>query len=587
MSLEIALTLGLLIGAIALFISNRFPPEVVAVILLTALLVSGLLTVEQGLSGFSNSAVITIAGMFVLSAGLQRTGLVERVVRVLERVARRSVWLAMVLLLVGSAGLSAFMNNTAVVALLIPVALRLAQLASQSPSRWLLPLSYASMFGGVCTLIGTSTNLLVSGVAQRRGIEPLGMFEFTPLGLIFTTVGLFYMFFVGIRLLPERRAQADPAQAYQIGRYLMEVVVSENAKSVGKPLMQADFVRELGVEVLDIWRDGLRLLPLPDRLVQRGDVLRVRCSLDKLQALPNYGLNPLPTPRLHEEPEEYRLVEVVITPNASVIGKSLRETRFRNQFGATVLAIRHRQETVLEQIADVPLLAGDTLLLRVPTDRLLEIAQHPDFLLISQHEISPYRPLKALLAGGIMLGVIVVASLGWQPTVIAAIGGALMMVLTRCLKPEEAIQAIDWRLMVMLGGMLALGTAMESTGTARWMTVQMMDALGALGPFVVLSAFYLLTSLLTEIMSNNATAVLMSALAIEVASTLGVDTRPFLFAVAFAASSSFMTPVGYQTNTMVLNVGQYEFRDFLRVGAPLNLLFWIVATLLIPRFWKF
>lgn len=587
MSLEIALTLGLLGGAIALFVSNRFPPEVVSVTVLATLLMSGLVTVEQGLSGFSNSAVITIAGMFVLSAGLQRTGFIEQIVRVLERVARRSVWLAMVLLLLGSAGFSAFMNNTAVVALLIPVALRLAQLAGQSPSRWLLPLSYASMFGGVCTLIGTSTNLIVNGVAQQSGIEPLGMFEFTPLGLIFTVVGLLYLLLLGIRLLPERRAQADPAQAYQISRYLMEVVVSENAKSAGKPLMQTDFVRELGVEVLDIWRKGLRLLPLPDRLIQQGDVLRVRCSLEKIQTLPNYGLTPMPTLQLHEEPEEYRLAEVVITPNASIIGKSLKETRFRNRFGATVLALRHRQATILEQIADVPLLAGDALLLRVPKDRLLEIAQHPDFLLISQHEIMPHRPLKALLAGGIMVGVIVVASLGWQPTVIAAIGGALMMVLTRCLKPEEAIQAIDWRLMIMLGGMLALGTAMESTGTARWMTVQIMDALGAMGPFVVLSAFYLLTSLLTEIMSNNATAVLMSALAIEVAHTLGVDARPFLFAVVFAASASFMTPVGYQTNTMVLNVGQYEFRDFLRVGTPLNLLFWVLATLSIPRFWKF
>jgi len=251
-----------------------------------------------------------------------------------------------------------------------------------------------------------------------------------------------------------------------------------------------------------------------------------------------------------------------------------------------VLALRHRQETVLERIADVPLLSGDTLLVRIPRDRLPEIAQHPDFLLISQHEIAPYRPLKALLAGAIMAGTIGVASLGCQPTVVAALAGALLMVLTRCLKPEEAIQAVDGRLIVMLGGMLALGTAMETTGAARWITTQMMQTLSALGPWVVLSAFYLLTSLLTEVMSNNATAVLMATLAIEVANTLGVDARPFLFAVAFAASASFMTPMGYQTNMMVFSVGQYEFRDFLRVGAPLNLLFWILASLLIPYFWK-
>ncbi len=588
MTLEIGLTLGLLVGAIALFISNRFPPEVVALILLVTLLMSGLVSPEQGLKGFSNPAVVTIAGMFVLSEGLRRTGVIEQIVRVLERVGRRSAWLAMVLLLLGAAALSAFMNNTAVVALLIPVVLSMAQSANQSPSRWLIPLSYASMFGGVCTLIGTSTNLLVSGVAEQRGLAPLGMFEFTPLGLIFTGVGMLYLLTIGMRLLPDRRAQADPAQAYQLGRYLMEVVVSETAKSAGKPLLEADFVRELGVEVLDIWRNGVRLLPLPDRLIQKGDILRVRCPLNKLEALQSrYGLTPLPEAQFHEEPEDYLLAEVVITPNASLIGRSLKQARFRNRFGATVLALRHRQETLLEQIADVPLQAGDTLLIRAPRERLVEIAQHPDFLLVSQREVSPVRSGQALLASAIMAGVIVVASLGWQPTAVAALGGALLMVLTRCLKPEEAVQAVDWRLMVMLGGMLALGTAMETTGAARWLTTQMMHTLGNLGPYVALAAFYLLTSLLTEMMSNNATAVLMAALAIEVASTLGVDARPFLFAVAYAASSSFMTPVGYQTNTMVFGVGQYEFRDFVRVGAPLNLLFWLLASLLIPYFWGF
>ncbi len=588
MTLEIGLTLGLLVAAIALFISNRFPPEVVALILLVTLLMGGLVSPEQGLKGFSNPAVVTIAGMFVLSEGLRRTGVIEQIVRLLERIGRRSLWLAMVLLLLGAAALSAFMNNTAVVALLIPVVLNLAQSANQSPSRWLIPLSYASMFGGVCTLIGTSTNLLVSGVAEQRGLTPLGMFEFAPLGLIFTGVGMLYLLTIGMRLLPDRRAQADPAQAYQLGRYLMEVVVSEEAKSAGKPLMEADFVRELGVEVLDIWRNGIRLLPLPDRLIQAGDVLRVRCPLDKLEALQTrYGLTPLPAEQFHEEPEDYLLAEVVITPNASLIGKSLKQARFRNRFGATVLALRHRQETLLEQIAEVPLQAGDTLLIRAPRERLAEIAQNPDFLLISQRAFSPARTGQALLASAIMAGVIVVASLGWQPTAVAALAGALLMVLTRCLTPEEAVQAVDWRLMVMLGGMLALGTAMETTGAARWLTTQIMHTLGGLGPYVVLAAFYLLTSLLTEMMSNNATAVLMAALAIEVASTLGVDARPFLFAVAYAASSSFMTPVGYQTNTMVFGVGQYEFRDFLRVGAPLNLLFWLLASLLIPYFWKF
>ncbi len=588
MTIEIALVLGLIIAAVGLFISNRYPPEVVAVILLVTLLLSGLVTPEQGLRGFSNSAVITIASMFVLSEGLRRSGLINVVVRLLERLARISPWLAVVLLLMTTAFLSAFVNNTAVVALFIPVALALAESVRRSPSKLLLPLSYASMLGGVCTLIGTSTNLIVSGVAQQRGIEPLGMFEFAPLGLIFTAIGMTYLLTIGSRLLPDRRAEADPTRAYQLSDYLAEVVVTERAKSAGKPLMNADFVKELGVDVLDIWRDGLRLLPLPDRLIQVGDVLRVRCDIQKLQRLQQeYGLQLLSDMERHEEPEDEVLLEVVITPGASIEGQSLKSARFRNRYGATVLALRHRQTTVLEQIAEVPLQSGDTLLLRVNRDRLPDLVNHPDFLVVSQTERTTHRPLRALLAGAIMVAVITIASMGWYPTEVTAMGGALLMVLTRILKPEEAVQSIDWRLLVMLGAMLALGSAMEVTGAARWMTTQVVASLGMLGPFIVLSAFYLLTSILTEVMSNNATAVLMAALAIEVAQAMGVDARPFLFAVAYAASASFMTPIGYQTNTMVFGVGQYQFSDFVRVGTPLNILFWLVASFLIPRFWAF
>jgi di/tricarboxylate transporter len=586
MTLEIALTLGLLIAAIALFISNRFPPEVVALILLATLLISGLIPVEKGLRGFSNDAVITIAAMFVLSEGLQRTGFIGWVARGLEKLARRAVWLAVGALLVLAAFLSAFVNNTAVVALFIPLTLAISETARLSPSRLLLPLSYASMLGGVCTLIGTSTNLIVNGVAQERGIAPLGMFEFTPLGLIFTATGLMYLFAIGMRLLPDRRPAADPADAYRLSAYITEVELTEKSKAVGRRLMDADFVKELGIEVLDIWRNDVRLLPLPDRILQEGDILRVRCDLQRLQQLQGtYGLKMISD--AHAQAEPPLLVELVLTPNSSLVGKSLRSSRFRNRFGATVLALRHRQEMALEQFADAQLQAGDAILVQVERERLPELLRMPDFIFVSQVEITRPRPLKALLAGLIMIGVVVVASLGWYPTSVTAMTGALLMVLTGCLKPDEAVQSIDWRLLIMLGAMLGLGAAMEITGAARWLTTSFIGALGALGPIIALSGFYLLTSLLTEVMSNNAAAVLMAALAIEVAAALGVDARPFLFAVAYAASASFMTPIGYQTNTMVFGVGQYRFSDFVRVGAPLNILFWILATLLIPRFWGF
>lgn len=588
MTAEIALTLGLLVAAVALFVSNRFPPEVVALILLATLLVSGLLPVERGLRGFSNDAVITIAAMFVLSAGLQRTGVISLIARALERLVHRSPQIAVPALLMLTALLSAFVNNTAVVALFIPLALALAESARFSPSRLLLPISYASMLGGVCTLIGTSTNLVVNGVALERGLRPLGMFEFTPLGLVFAGIGLAYLLTIGRRLLPERRPVADLANTYRLSEYLTEVELSPESPAVGRRLMDADFVKALGVEVLDIWRNGVRLLPLPDRVLQAGDQLRVRCDIRRLRQLQNtYGLKITADAPMHLAQQPPVLAELVVAPGSELIGKTLRSTRFRNRYGATVLALRHHQQLALEQIADIPLHAGDVILVQVERERLPELLRLPDFILVSQHEWEQPRPLKAALATGILAGVVVAASVGWYPTSVAALVGALLMVLTGCLKPEEAVQAIDWRLLIMLGAMLGLGSAMETTGAARWLTQQLMGALGALGPLVMLSGFYLLTSLLTEVMSNNATAALMAALAIEVATALGVDAAPFLFAVAYAASASFMTPVGYQTNLMVFGVGQYQFSDFLRVGAPLNLLLWLIATALIPRLWSF
>jgi di/tricarboxylate transporter len=587
MTLEIALVLALVGAAVALFISNRFPPEVVALIVLIALLMGRLLPVEKGLQGFSNAALITIASMFVLSAGLQRTGLLGAMARILQRVARRSRWGALLLLLGLAVFLSAFVNNTAVVALLIPLTLALAETMGRSPSRLLIPLSYAAILGGVCTLIGTSTNLIVSGVAQQRGLAPLGMFEFLPLGLVFTVSGLTYLLTIGVRLLPERRPPSLP-EAYQLSDYIAEVVLTPQARAVGRPLMEADFVRELGIDVLDIWRNEIRLLPLPDRLLQAGDVLRVRCNLQRLQQLQSeYGLKLLPDAQHPTTNEGQILVEVLITPGASVVGQTLRTTRFRNRFGATVLALRHRQQTVLEQLADVPLQAGDVLLVQLERDRLPELLRSADFALVSQIELPPTRPHLAVLAALIMAGVVGIAAIGWYPIVVTALAGALLMVLTGCLKPSEAVQAIDWRLLILLGSMLGLGSAMEHVGADKWLTTQLLGVLGAWGPLAVLSGFYLLTSLLTEVMSNNAAAVLMSTLAIEVAAAMGVDARPFLFAVAYAASASFMTPIGYQTNTMVFSIGQYQFGDFVRVGAPLNLLLWLLATALIPLFWRF
>ncbi|HBL29055.1 MAG TPA: SLC13 family permease, partial [Acidobacteria bacterium] len=487
---------------------------------------------------------------------------------------------------------SAFINNTAAVAIFLPIVLGLSRETGISASKLLIPLSFSSLFGGSCTLIGTSTNILVSSIAERHGLAPFGMFELAPLGLVLFAAGGLYLLTVGVRLLPDRRSGADLAQSYGMGDYVTEVLVLPGSPSVGRPLRESPLVRDLDLDVLQIEREGRPAeVPGAATILAAGDLLRVRCDVEKIRrAEAQEGIALKAGLKWRDEDLQAAaaaLLEVVVTPGSALEGKTIKEAGFRQLYGGTALAIRQRGELMRERLGTTRLHAGDVLLVEVRRDRIAPLKRIPDFVIVSEIDREEPRRGKLALALAIVAGVVITATVGLLPIVGSAILGSVLLVLTRCITLDEAYHAIEWRVVFLLGGILPLGIALETSGAARLLTSWLVGSIGAWGPVALVSVFYLLTSLLTETMSNNATAALLAPIAITTAAALDVDPRPFLMAVTFAASASFMTPVGYQTNTLIYGPGHYRFTDFLRVGTPLNLLFWLLATLLIPRIWSF
>lgn len=592
MTFDIALVLLVLVATVALFSWGRLSVDLVALIVMATLLLLGLVSPEQGITGFSNTATVTVGAMFILSAGLYRSGAVNFVGVMLTRLGRSSMWVALVLVMVGVGTISAFMNNTAAVAIFLPIVVGAAKALDVSPGRLLMPLSFASMFGGVCTLIGTSTNILVSSIAEEHGQPAFGMFEMLPLGLIFFAAGALYMLLVGVRLLPDRRPEGFLGERYGMAEYLVEVVVGPTAESVGHPIGTSPLVKELEVDVLDLIRGETRI-PFPPSVlvIEAGDILRLRASVAKVSAIQErQGLTIRPrqrwTIRRLEDGPTVRM-EVILAPGSRLEALTLRESRFASTYGAMVLAIRQRGRLMHEDLENTRLQAGDALLVEAPSLAVDTLRESADFVLVSELPEPRFRRSKILPAVAIIGAVVGTAAVGILPILVSAIAGCVLMVLTRCLSLDEAYQAIDWKVIFLLAGILTLGHAMENTGTASFLANLLVTGVGDLGPFALVAAFFLLTTVLTSIMSNNATAVLLAPVAIATAASIGVDPRPLLMAVAFAASASFMTPIGYQTNTMIFTAGQFRFMDFVRVGTPLTLLFWVIATMFIPVFWPF
>ena len=436
MTFEIAFVLVLVILAVILFATEKLPVDLVALLVMGVLLVSGIISPEEGIAGFSNTATVTVGAMFVLSAGLFKTGAVNHLGRVLSRLFKLNLWLALFVTMLIAGGLSAFINNTPVVAIFLPLLLGVARDLGVSPSKLLMPLSFASMFGGVCTLIGTSTNILVSAIAERHGQPAFGMFEFTRMGAIFFAAGILYMIFIGIR-----RGKGDLMQTFGMGDYLIDVVLLPEAESVGKSVADSPLVKDLDLDILEVQRED-RLIPLPTAatVLQANDVLRVRCEIEKIKQLQERkGIVLKPEIKWRDEElesEEAMLVEAVIAPNSVLDGKTLKDIRFRNYFGGTVLALRHRGATVHEKMESTTLRAGDVLLVKIRRDHLIHLEEHEAFLVVSEVGLPTFRKSKALPAIAIVAGVVLAAAFNIIPIVSSAIAGAILMILVGCLDLE-------------------------------------------------------------------------------------------------------------------------------------------------------
>jgi di/tricarboxylate transporter len=530
--------------------------------------------------------------MFVISGGMMRTGVVTAASRRLLTLAGGRPVLAVALLLVSVGVLSAFVNNTPIVVMTIPVALSVAHAHGVLPSKLLIPLSYASILGGSCTLLGTSTNLVVSSMAEKSGLEPIGLFELAPLGILLAVVGLVYLVVAGRWLLPERPT-VTTSTAEGTGReYVTELVVRAGSPLVGRVVGDTP-LHGNALKVLQVIRgDDVLWEPVPRVTLAAGDVLIARGGLSELRTIglrDDLDMIPELAPSsVRIDAVAQTLAEIVVTPGSRLVGATIPEIGFRAHFGVTVLAVqRHGHHEVREKLARLILRTGDVVLVQGEPERVAALRNEDGMLLLEGADRDVEHRERAPVAIAILVAVVLLGGLTPLPLVACAIGGALAMALTGCVSLREAYTSLDLRTLVLVAGMMGFGLTAEQTGVMAWLSGHLMSFAGPLGPYGVLAVVYLLASVLTEIISNAAAAVLMVPLAIGAAVAMGVDARPFVVAVAFAASASFATPVGYQTNTLVYGPGGYRFRDFLVVGMPLNLLAWVISVVVIPLLWPF
>ena len=587
-------TVVLVIAVFAAFITEAFSADLVAMGAFVCLILTGILGETQIAAVFGTGAPIVIACMFVLSSALERTGVIESLGRWFEKAAGQSEMRMLLVLMLLVAGLSGFVNNTPVVVVFLPIVLRLCKKRDYRASHFLIPLSYAAIAGGTMTIIGTSTNILASGIAQERvpEMEPIGMFEIMKLGIVFVAIVILYMAFIGRKLLPLRTTLSTLFQAEEGREFLTQAHVRPDSPLVGKRFPDSALAKMRSIRVIEVLRLGRTLKTrLSDLRLQAGDQLlfksRVEGVMDvsqtpglELGTQAELGLSSVLT-------ESAILMEGILGPNSNLIGKSLKELNFRQRFGVLILAVHRKGENLRERFEDVKLAFGDTLLVEGPVDKMHALFAEKDFVNLSLPKQKGFRRSKAPFAIAAILLFLILGSLSPIPVVGAALIAAMLVLFTGCLDPADAYRSVEWKVVFMIFGMLGLGLGLQETEVVSLLAEEVVHRLRGFGHYGVLAMVYLMAAVLTETISNNAVAALLTPIAIGVAHALGLDPRPFVIAVMFGSSASFSTPIGYQTNTYVYGAGGYRFGDFGRVGIPLTLVLWISATILIPLYWPF
>lgn len=601
--MAVTIVLIILLLAVVLFITEALPIDLVAVLMLLALALTRIITPAEAFSGFSDPSVITITSFFVISAALFNTGVIEAIGRRLYNVSGANETKLLVITMLTAASIAAFMSNVVTTAVLMPGVIAIARRIRQPASQFLMPLAFGAVLGGKCTLVGSSTNLAVNGLLPKYNLPPFTMFEFAPIGLPIVVAGILYMVLIGVRLLPQHVTEAEAAER-QDKDYVTEIVVRPDSPLIAHTLGEVDFRNLYELQIIKIVRQGERLLPHVDEVLQEGDVLLVSGKLDKILSVKDaQGLDlkrdaeigqtsePGPGASAAEGTQsdgkgsgDTVIVEAILSPNSTFTGRTLKRISFASRYGADVLAVYRHDQPLTKNIGDIRLKVGDMLVIQGSKRRIDSLREDPNFLTLDDVEHTPLRRNKAAWAIALFLAVAVTAGLNLMPIALIALAGAAAMLLTGCIPVREAYARVEWSAIVLIAATIPMGVAMEKTGAARVLAQYVTDALGSGGPLVVMAGFLIFTTLLTQPMANAAAAMLLTPIAINVAHQLQVNPRSYVMAIAIAASCSFPTPLE-PVCTIVYGPGNYRFADYVRVGGLLTLVVLVVIMLVVPVFW--
>ena len=597
MNIEIIIVMAILLFGFFLFIKEYFSIDVTALIILSCFFGLGYLTPSEAVSGFSNPAVITIGLLFILSSAIQKTGLLEYIVVTINRLVQSSKTIGLAAYYFTISIASSLINNTAIVAIFMPITIRLAHTYKVSPSKMLIPLSYAAILGGTLTLVGTSTNLLVNSIyVTYEGAQPLGMFEFLKYGFIILIIGTAYLLFIAPKLIPSRTTTSSLTKSYHLGGYLTEMKIRAGSVLIGKSCFDRSINQNYDVTVLDIIRNEKHIVKdIRRTILKEDDILFVRGTLDNFIRMKEVeGVALLTDEKLTQselEQEDNELVECLLTDDSDLVGKSLMSTNFRQIYGAFILAIRREGDIFRKKIAHMKLRAFDTLLVYGPSKKIASLSSLGNFIVLGKVEARLIKEKFWWVSIYVVLISIFFAAIGYIPIMKGAFISVIILLALKIISAQESYQSIHWQVIFLIAALIPIGIVIQKTGTADWIGDNISNFISLfsteLQPYILLATIYFITMVLTEISSNVATAIIMVPIAIAVSNQLGLESRPFVFTVAFAASSSFITPIGYQTNLMVYGPGGYKFSDYIRVGLPLSLILFISAVLIIPRFWSF
>ena len=592
MTIQIGIVLGLLLVALVLFSTERIPIEVVAILLVMALVLTNTLTPAEAFAGFGNDIVITIAGLFILTGGLAKTGVIDLVGRRLHRAAGDSEFRIAALIMFAAALCAAVMKNTTTTAMFLPVVLGIAARRNISPSKLLMPLAFGAILGGTCTLIGTSTNLAVSGALPRYGIQPFTMFELTSVGVVIVAAGMLYMLLIGLRLLPRRESAESLTEQYHVRQYVTEVMVLDDSPLIGKSLAEARISDELDLTVLGILRgeEQFRIAPNPGEKIQPDDLLLVQGRVeDILKVKAEAGIEIRPDFKLNDsvlESKGTELFEAMVPRGSDFMGRTLKALRVRTRHQVIVLALNRHGVNLLSKISRVRLRFGDVLLIQGTREQVEALAADGQLLLLEEVSERKARPEKrrwALLAFAVFL-FFSLTHLVALP--IAVLLGVMILLASQSLRMTEVYEIIDWRLLILIACMISFGVAMEKTGADQYLADFIVRGTGQYGPIAVLAGFFAMTVALTQPMSNQAAALVMLPIAVKTALALGLNPRTFAITVTYAASCSFLTPLE-PACVLVYTPGRYRFLDFLKVGSILTLAVFAIVIWLVPVFWPF